>query len=169
MTQALKRLFKFVPFCVAASGIAAAPAWGGERAGAQGSLSAQPVISRAITLELARDGGVSSFSHVGREPAAARPGEARLFVTAFGRSGGGKALRVDLFHFEVTRARADAAADGPAGAFPASVLRIGVTRGASPESKAVGIAMQLAPHLVLESRLGPAGASDTALQFRLRF
>lgn len=169
MAGAAKRLYPIVPLCVAAIGFAPPPAAGAERNAAHESLAGQIAISRTITLDLARDAPMMlSLPHV-RVPARGRAGETRLFVTAFGGSGGGKSLRIDLFRFEVSRARANADTAGLAGRFPASVLRIGLTEGPTPQSKAVGIAMHLAPNLVLESRLGPAGESDTELRFKLRF
>lgn len=80
-----------------------------------------------------------------------------------------KSLRIDLSRLQVTRPAADERPAQQTGWVIPRIIHIGVKKGLAPGAKTVGVEMPVAPHLALESRIGPDGEGDMALRFLLRY
>lgn len=163
MARTVKRPIPPTLAGVAAILLAAPPAAGAERLAMLDVRAAEPRPGSAITLEIERETPMSAFRY------RAGSGPTRSPLAAGGTGHRGNSLRIDLFRLRVTRAPAGGGDAVSPDAFPPSVLRIRVGQGATPQSKRVGVALPMAPNLMLESRFGPDGESDTSVRFTLYY
>lgn len=168
MARAVKRPTLIVLASIAATAFAAPPVAGAERLAMAGIPMEKPAVDRNITL--APDSGTTvSRSLSQKDGAALAPYRTAHFPPANVRvPRGRKALRIDLFRLRVTRSAVDRTA-GSSGWFLPSVVHIRVKQGATPGSKTVGLELPVAPYVVVESRLGPGGASDTSIRFKIHY
>ena len=169
MVRTTKRPILIVLAWTGAIGFAAPTAVAAERLAMVGFSAEKPALDREVTLSLGHDGSVSRFS--ARKGGADISGfdGARSSSTPIRKRRAGKALRIDLFRFQVTRPLEGDGPANPSGIFLPSVVHVGVKQGAMPGSKAVGVEMPVAPNLVVESRLGAGGESNTGVRFRLHY
>jgi translocation and assembly module TamB len=81
-----------------------------------------------------------------------------------------KTLGVDVLRLDETRTvSGDRAAAVSAGKYLTEDVYIGVKQGASSESGAVGVEVEVTPNIVIESEVRRSGESDTSIKFKLDY
>lgn len=169
MARAAKRPILILLACIAAAAFVVSPVAGAERLAMVTIPAENPVVDRALTLSLGGGAAVSRVPFHKGGGAHGLFGSAQFSPAATGKRRAGKALRIDLFHFQVTRPAVDDRPAGSSGWVLPSVVHVNVKRGATPGSKAIGVEMPVAPNVVVESRLRPGGASDTGIRFKIHY
>jgi len=169
MARAAKRSIWTLLECIAATGFVVSPVAGAERLAMAVIPAEYPAVDRALTLSLDRDTAVSRVPFHKGGGAYGLFGSAHKSPASAAKPRAGKALRIDLFRFQVIVPAVDDRPAGSSGWFLPSVVHVNVKQGATPGSKAVGVEMPVAPNVVVESRLGPGGVSNTGIRFKIHY
>jgi translocation and assembly module TamB len=150
------------------------------QAHAQGPIK-NPTITLTSTPSLPQDEIVSQILFDKGASKLSQVEAAQLAITLAQLSGKGggagnamefarKTLGVDVLRLDETRTvSGDRAAAVSAGKYLTEDVYIGVKQGASSESGAVGVEVEVTPNIVIESEVRRSGESDTSIKFKLDY